>query len=147
MARINIDPSAAADKWAGNLSRATEDMKRGAEAVTEAPGKKAAAQADLWLRKINESKAKFARRVASVSLEDWKQAYVDKGLARVGQGAQAAKPKMTQFLGELLPFQERALSELERMPRGDFAQNIQRMVAWSEKMHQFKRGTSGGGGG
>src|SRR5215469_13095915 len=91
-------------KWLANLSNSSARMQAGAMRVQTAPGQAAAAAADKWLAKVTAAKAKFASRVASVSLQDWQNSYINVGIPRVAQGAQAKQAKVTAFFDQFLPY-------------------------------------------
>lgn len=123
-----LDPTTVANKWAQRLGMASEDIKRGVQGVTVAPGIAAAKQADVWLNNITASKPKWIRRVSSVSLSDWQDAMINKGLPRVAQGANEAIPKMTDFLTQFLPHVEQVSARVAAMPKGTLEAGIARMV-------------------
>jgi hypothetical protein len=132
-------PAQIAEKWARNLGAAGESIRQGVEAVTEAPGQKAAARSQAYLDGVMRavSSGKWAENVGKVSLADWKNSMVTKGLGRIAAGATAAKGKMQSFMAEFLPYEQRVVSSLP--PRGDLAQNIERMVAVVRANAEFKR--------
>jgi hypothetical protein len=68
---------------------------------------------------------------------EWQQAAIDKGLPRIAQGAQAAQPKMTAFMAQVLPHIAAGQSSLPA--RGGLEQNIARMTAFTRHMATFKR--------
>jgi hypothetical protein len=124
-----LDAATVANKWATRLSGATEDIKRGVAAVTEAPGVAAARQKTLWLQKITANADKWARRVSAVSLQDWQTAMNDKGIGRIAGGATAAIPKMTAFMQDFLPYVEQGAGLVRSMPKGDVESGVNRAAA------------------
>src|SRR3990167_11290530 len=100
MARVNATQYA--EKWAGRLKGSTEDIRRGVQRVTEAPGQAAARSKDLMRTKINQSidDGTWETQVAAVSLPDWQKSVVDKGLNRIATGVDAAKPKQVAMRSE-----------------------------------------------
>lgn len=130
-------PDQAAAQWATRLGQSTQKIQQGIESVTVAPGQAAARQADVWVQNTAAAKDKWRANVANVSLQDWQQAVISKGLARVGPGATAAQAKFATFMGQLLPHIDRVKSSLP--PRGTFEQNLNRMTQFATGMHQFKR--------
>lgn len=131
-----VTPDQAAAKWAQRSAAATEDVKTGVMNVTEAPGKAAARQKDLWLQRISASADKWARRVSSVTLSEWQDAMINKGAARVGTGASAAQSKMANAMTQLLPKIDSIVAALP--PRGDLGANISRMTQFVTQMSQVQ---------
>ena len=136
MAVTNVDPSTLAANWAKNLSGATDRIKAGVQAVTTPPGQAAAAAADRWLANVTNSQALFRKNVAAVSLSDWQDAFVNKGLTRIAGGAQAAVPKFATTLGKIIQTQKSIVSSLPA--RGDVEANIARSAAFIRAMHGAK---------
>ena len=134
MAKVNAQQYA--EKQARNLKASTEDIKRGVEQVTEAPGIKAAKQQALMLQKLQEAvnSGKWARNVSKVSLEDWKKMMIDKGIGRIGAGIDAVQDKQVQMAEKLLAAVDRNVAKANATPRGDLQQNIRRMVTFVEGM-------------
>lgn len=129
-------PDQIAAKWAQNLGAATQRITDGVNAVTVAPGQAAARQKALWLQNITAAQDKWATNVAAVSLSEWQQSMTTKGIPRIASGAQAAQPKFTQFVSQLMPFIDRTKSGLPA--RGNLDANINRMVQFSRGMATFK---------
>ena len=125
-----------ANNWSTRLGASTEKMKNGISAVKTAPGQAAARQKSVWAQNVANSQDKWASRVASVSLNDWQGAMINKGLPRVASGAQAAQGKMANFMTKLLPFEQSLVSNLPA--RGTLEQNIQRAESVMRGMSKFK---------
>jgi len=103
-------------------------MTNGANAVQQAPGVAAAAAAPKMLAKVTAAiqSGKYASRVQSVSLGDWKQAYIQKGIPRVAQGAQQATPKMQAFYQEFLPVAAAVSQQVSGMPKTTIEDSVAR---------------------
>ena len=138
MARLT--PEEAAAKWASRTGAAQGDYTAGVERVTEAPGRKAAAKRQKWEAGIRDSAAKWENRVASVSLEDWKQSVRDKGAARFAQGAQAAEGKMAEFQREFQPFQDRIMERANSMPDNTLEDRIAKANFIMRETAKYQRG-------
>lgn len=103
-------------------------MQNGANAVTVAPGQAAAAAAPKMLARVTAAiqSGKYAARVSSVSLPDWKNSYIQKGIPRVAQGAQQAQPKMQAFLQEFLPIAAQVSATVDGMPKNTIEDSVAR---------------------
>lgn len=132
-----LTPQEYADKWAKNTKNGVQYYKDGVNKVTVAPGVAAAAKQDKMLAGIQEAvnSGKWANRVSSVNLTDWKNAAANKGAQRIAAGVDGAMPKqlkMAQVLNQRL---EGAQSVLSSMPDNTYEERIQRMVAQVQYMH------------
>ena len=130
-------PEQIAANWAQRLGSSTQKITDGVQAVTVAPGQTAARAKARWQQAIIESTDKWAANTAAVPLSEWQDAMVNKGVARVASGAQAAQPKFANFMGELLPHIDRVKGSLPA--RGDLEANITRMTAFTRGMAQFSK--------
>lgn len=129
-------PDEVAARWAQALAGSTERIKQGIQAVQVAPGQAAARQKQTWAQNVAASQDKWAANVAKVSLQEWQDHAINKGVQRIATGAAAAQPKMTAFLSRFLPYVDAQKSQLP--PRGNLDQNIARMTAWVRAMSNFK---------
>lgn len=136
-----VSASAAASKWATNLSGSTQRITDGVNSVTTAPGLAAARQADVWLANLQASAPKWKTKVAAVSLTDWQQAMINKGVPRIASGAQQAQPKMESFLNKFLPYVYSGKASLP--PRGNLEQNIARAVQMMRHNAKFSMASGG----
>lgn len=139
---VKSNSTDATAKWLANLSAASGRMQSGAMGVTKAPGIAAAAAADKWLAKVTAAKAKFAARVQSVSLQDWQNSYINVGIPRVAQGAQAKQGKVQAFFDEFLPYLQRGMATIDNMPSVTLEDGIARASAMIRYNAKFKRGQS-----
>jgi hypothetical protein len=129
------DAATVAQDWANKLGAAGAKVQAGVESVRTAPGAAASRQASVWQANTAAAVAKYSRNVAAVSLSDWQQATITKGIPRLASGAAAAVPRMTLFLSKFLPFVESAKQALP--PRGSYEQNKARMNAMVDATHKF----------
>lgn len=131
--------SSISDKWANRLSGASAEITAGIDRVTVAPGQKAAAKSDKWLMNVQAAADKWKSRVASVSLEEWKNAAKTVGVPRVAQGAQAKKGKFAAFITEFGSHLDALDSKLASMPDTTFEQRLARMTTAARHNHEFRR--------
>ena len=139
MARVT--PEQMAEKWARRTSAASQDYVAGINRVTEAPGVAAAAKQDKYVAGVQEAAAsgKWANRVASVSLADWKRLAADKGAGRIAAGVQGAQTKYQRFAREFLPFLDGIVAEVNAMDDTTLEARIQRSVEYQRKASGFQR--------
>ena len=130
-------PEQVAAQWAQRLGSSTQRIQDGVNSVQVAPGQAAARQKAVYIQNVQAAADKWAKNVANVSLNDWQQAMVTKGVPRIAQGAQAAQGKFAGFMSQLLPYIESGRNSLPA--RGNLEQNIARMTAWTRHMANFKR--------
>lgn len=132
---LRVDPQTAAADWATGLSNATTKITRGIQRVQQAPGAKAAAKADKWLSGVQNSKDKFARNVAAVTLGEWQQATTE-AVGRVAEGAQRKQAKYANAVTPVFQHMANVLSQVDNMPDMTLDQRINKSV-------QFQRGMAG----
>lgn len=116
-------------KWLANYQGAQTSMVNGSNAVTTAPGQLAAAQATLWLQRLQASQAKWATKVAAVSLADWKTAYQTLGIPNGMNGANAKQAKYGAFITAYLSFLSSQVPTIKAMPKGTLQAGIARATA------------------
>lgn len=135
-----LTPQQIADKQVKRSMAAVQDFKDGVSAVTESPTKKAAERADAWFAGISQAHAdgKFVEGCNDCTLEDWKAPTLKKGAMTYATGVQDAAGKIADFHQQRAQQQQAIDAILAGMPRGDLAQNIQRMVAQVQGMSSFK---------
>jgi len=121
-----LTPAQIQTKWLTNYQGASTAMQQGAQAVTTAPGQKAAAAAALWLQRLQASQAKWAKNVAEVSLAEWQQAYVTLGIPRGQQGAQTKQAHYGTFIASYMTFLANAVATVKAMPKGTLKAGIAR---------------------
>ncbi len=136
-----LTPEEFQEKHARRLKGAITDMERGISRVTEAPTMKAAAKKEKMRANINKAldSGKWEAGLKRVSLEEWKDKTITKGLGRVAAGIDAASEKVKSFASELLPFQDRLKGEVGKMPDVSLEDNINRMTTFIRGMSKFKR--------
>ena len=129
-----------ADKWASRLSAAGEDVRRGVDRVTEAPGRKAAMAKERMKAAIIKAidDGTWSSQVAAVSLEDWKASMMGKGINRLSEGVNAAKGKQVQMAEKLLAAVDASVAEANQTPRGSLEDNINRMTTFVRGMSKRK---------
>lgn len=135
------NPQTVADKWARRVAGSTQDVIDGVNAVRVNPAEQAIAKKAKLLQNFTAAvqDGRWERGLRKTTLDSWRQAMIQKGVSRIAQGAEAAKPKMASFMAELLPYQETVASEIASMPDLTLEDSIQRMTAWTRRMSQFTK--------
>lgn len=128
------NPQQIAANWAAKMQGASANATAGAQAVSTSPGQAAAAQRNAYQQGVQQNVDKWANNVAAVSTDQWRQAYIQKGVPRMASGAQAAQPKMANFMSQLIPYQQ----SIQLPARGPKGTNVGRMTAWHDAMLKFR---------
>ena len=138
---IKITPAEFQEKHARNLKASLTDMRSGVEKVTDAPGAKAAAKQDKMLANLTAkiSDGTWARRLKGVTLEEWREKMISKGLPRVSGGIDAAAAKVTDFASQLLPAVDAASRKTQAMPDLTLEDSIARMTSFVRDMSKFSK--------
>lgn len=137
MARM--DPAAAAQKYVERTASATRAYTDGVNSVSEAPGPKAAAQAQVATQNYSQAitSGRWAAKLNAVSLAEWKAASINKGAQRYASGTAAAASKMQRAFQTLFPHIQQVRASLP--PRGTKEQNMQRALQFMQGMSQYKQ--------
>lgn len=127
--------------WRNGMSNSSEKLKAGINAVTESPTAKAANNIDRMVAGVQRAaqSGKTAAALKRVTLEDWKQAMLSKGVSRVAAGAQQAQPKVQAFMEEFLPHIAAGQAKIASMPRGDLEANLARANEMARHTASFRR--------
>lgn len=129
----NQTPDQIAARWAQGLAGAGSRIQSGVQGVTTAPGQAAARQVQTWQTNTQAAAQKWASRTGAVTLAEWQQSMTEKGIPRIGAGAQAAQPKFAQFMSTLLPNIASVVQSLP--PRGNIDANIARAAAFARGLN------------
>lgn len=138
MAKLNAQEYA--DKWGRRLKGATEDIRKGIDRVTEAPGKAAVKAQDRMRTALNASidDGTWASQTGKVTVDEWKTAATQKGIGRISQGVDSAADAQVEMAGKLLAAVDASVAEVERTPRGTLEDNIGRSATFARGMAKRK---------
>jgi len=139
MARVT--PDEFVEKQARRAKAAVDDMRKGVERVMIAPTSQAAAKQDKMRANVNASidSGKWKRGLMRVSLDEWKQKMINKGLGRVATGIDEAAPKIRAFAAEILPYIDTLTNQVNKMPDTTLEDSINRMNFMIRGMAKFQR--------
>jgi hypothetical protein len=134
------DPQDVAQDWAKNLRNARSKIERKVKELSESPTARAARNSDVWQQRVSsaDAKKKFEENLRRVSLEDWRNAFVNKGLANMASGADASVDKFANFLSQLLPYTEQVKKEVADMKVLTIDDAIAKVEKVIRKMSEFK---------
>ena len=130
---VKANATDAASKWVSGMQAAGPAYSAGVNSVKVAPGQLAANKASLWAANVAAAQAKFASKVASVTLQAWQSAAVEKGAPRLGTGATAAQGKFANFMNSFLPVLTNVVNGLPT--GGTYEQNKARALAYMDSLH------------
>jgi hypothetical protein len=135
------DPATVAARWVSHIGSSVDKIRQGVQSVTTSPTQSAAAAGQLWQQRVADpaTLAKFQRSLQRVSLADWQNAMINKGIPRIASGAANAKDKFTNFLTQFLPFVANVANQVHAMPKNTLEDRINRAVAQIRGTAQFKR--------
>lgn len=136
-----ISPADAAKAWVDGLSAAGTKMQRGVDNLTVSPTESAAKMKTKMLTNLTAAvnNGKWEAGLRSVTLDQWRTNYKNKGIPRIASGAQQSQDKMANFMSQLLPYQDAALAALASLPNNNKADAKNRMNAWFDKMSAFQK--------
>lgn len=136
-----LTPDEFAEKHARRLKAAIPDMRTGIERVTVSPTAKAAEKKEKMKTKLlaRIDDGTWEARLKGVTLEDWRKKTLEKGLARVGAGIDAATDKVKDFAAQLLPHIDAGKAAIEKLPDVTLEDAINRMNTFVRHMAKFKK--------
>lgn len=138
---VRVTPQQFREKHATNLKASLRYMEAGVNRVTEAPGVAAAEAQDKMRANLLDAidTGKWATRVQSVSLGEWKNAMIAKGIPRVAAGIDGAAAKVEAFAADLIAYENTLLGQIEGMPDVTLNDSVNRAVTWITSMAEFRR--------
>ena len=96
----------------------------------------------MWLAKLQASQAKWAKNVAAVSLGEWQQAMISRGIPAISAGVTAKQQNYANFAAKFYPYLAQGKAKVDAMPKGSLQDGIARAVA----MIQHNAAYTGGNG-
>ena len=134
---VRVNAAEFADKQAARLKNSIPEIRAGITAVTENPMQKAAENDDKWILRLQESRAKWKANTSAVTLDDWKNAALTKGVDRIASGIDAARPKVVAFATRVIPYINNLLQTIDAMPDTTLEDSISRMTEFTRGMSKF----------
>ena len=130
----------AAAKWKTSMASAGASYTDGVQSVTTSPTELAAQNEQGYLQGVTEAVAsgRFAKGLRRVSLQQWKDAAVQKGASRLASGAAAAADKVSRFWTSFGPKLEQVTAQTNAMPSNTFEERMAKMTAQATAVHELK---------
>lgn len=132
-----------AQKWSQNLTASTQSITNGVNAVTVSPTQLAAQNVQGYLNGVNAAvtSGKWQRNLQKVTVQDWKNSMLQKGIPHIQTGATQAQAKVAQVMGPLLQFIYDTRDSINQShPRGSLAANLARANAFATAMAGYNSG-------
>ena len=128
------------DKQLARVRVAGEDYRSGVEAVTVNPAEKALAANAKRVAKLRESieKKTWERKMAKVSLDDWKRKASTLGAERFIPGVEANVDKIESFIRGFQPKLESLTASVKAMPETTEAERDARVIAMVRGLRKLK---------
>lgn len=129
-----------AQKWSQNLSASTQSITNGVNSVQTSPTQLAAVQVNAYLQGVQHAvtSGKWQRGLQAVSLQDWKNSMLQKGVPHIQTGAVQGQGKVQQVMGPLLDFVYNTRDSINQSnPRGSLQQNLARANAFATAMSNY----------
>jgi len=136
-----LTPAQFREKHARRLKQAVPDIEAGINAVTESPMLKAVAKKEKMKANLVKSvdSGKWERGLKAVSLEQWKENAINKGVGRIAAGIDGAAAKVENFAAQLLPHIDKLQAEVKKMPDTTLEDSINRMTTFVRGMAKFEK--------
>lgn len=129
-----------ARNWVQGMTNAADKIRAGVNRVTESPGIAAVQAQDKmranWLASIDNGT--WMGRMASMTLQQWQQGMINKGLPRIADGVRAAQGKVQAFATVALPVYQQLQSQIRQMPAVTPQDMEARVLAWMRGMRAAK---------
>ena len=137
---VKLTAQQIAEKQANRLKGSLDMVRLGVENVTEAPGAKAAAQSAKWQAAMSsaETLAKWKKNVAAVTVDEWKESMLNKGVNRIPAGIDAALGKMVAYYEKAIPHINRGQEKLSTMPNLTLEDSVNRAAYWIRHMAEMQ---------
>ena len=127
------------EKWSRGLAGATESIRAGINGVTEAPSAAAVRNKAGYLQGVQDNADKWSRNLSAVTLESWRKAALDIGIARLATGVAKGKGKMQSFMEQWLPYEDGLKARLAQIPKGGIEASIARATEAIRYNKAFRR--------
>jgi hypothetical protein len=135
-----------AQSWANGMSGADAKIRAGVMATVLSPGQEAlgsiAKMRANWIAAIDSGR--WAIAMGAMTVQEWQQAMIQKGLPRIADGVAAGKPKVQAYANIAIPVMQALQAQIHAMPKTTPAESEARVLAWMRGMRNAKAQLRGG---
>lgn len=134
-------PAELAKKWAENLTRNKASIRAGIEAVSVAPTQKAAQAVGKYRDGCTRAAddGTFVAGCNRVTLQEWKNKAINKGLTNLDVGVREAEQKVAAFQAKAAPFYRQARERAEAVEGSGRSAAIAKMNAVWDVMEELRQ--------
>jgi hypothetical protein len=134
---VRVNAQQWAQDWVNGMTGAGDKIKRGVSAVQTAPGVKAFDAAEKMRANFIASvdSGRWGDAVLAVSLQQWQNAMIAKGLPRIQDGVRASQMKMQNYAQRAIPIYTALQAQIDSMPKRTLADSLQRVKVWMEGLN------------
>ncbi len=134
--KVNMNPAEISEKWNRRTKAAVSDVQAGIQRVTESPAQKAVAKAAKMKANLVKSidDGTWAKRLGSVTLEEWKTKTAQKVGERLSGGVDGAMNKRAKFDSWLVGTLNNVLPKIDSMPDMTLEDSVNRVRTLMEHM-------------
>ena len=135
-----------AKKWAENLGRAKSSIRAGIEGVTVAPTQKAAAAVDKYRDGCTKAAddGSFVAGCNRVTLQEWKDKAINKGLSNLDTGIRSGESKVATFQAKATPYYAQAKARAAAVQGTGRSAAREKMEAVWDVMDELKQANQRG---
>lgn len=136
------DTQAILAKWKANAGRASQDYVKGVQAVTTSPTAKAAAAKEKYLQGVMNAaqSGKYEQSLNAVTLQEWKDAAVNKGAKNYQTGVTNISPRAAKAMADVQQYAEQVKQTIASMPNNTEADADARMLEAVKLMRAYRKG-------
>jgi len=134
------NPARALEKWKARMAASAAEAKEGVNAVTTAPAQQAIQAKDKYIANVNRAfnEGRYESGLNGVTLQDWQQAMLTKGIPNMAAGAQKISPRAQRNLQDVIAFAQQVSQQIQSMPNVTEQDADARMLANVAAMRQYR---------
>lgn len=137
---VKLTPQQAAEKLKTRIQQSGTAYQQGIQNVTTNPAEQAIAAKQKWEAGIQDAIAndRYAKGLANVTLQGWKQNAINYGVPRYTGSGDKAAVNYQAFAERFYPFLQQVQQEVANMPNLTFQDNLQRMITNATRLREFR---------